>query len=174
MVADCERPLYAQAYCNPHYQRRRRGGRLDAPLQAPRDGECAVDGCDRFIRSRRLCEKHYRRLRLYGDPLGRKPREKATVVAASDGYLREYAPDHPNAQHDGYVLQHRLVMSRHLGRPLLPDESVHHRNGDRTDNHLGNLTLMASLHPAGQEVSDLVDHAITVLRRYAPGLIPGV
>mgnify|MGYP002347073156 FL=1 len=39
------------------------------------------------------------------------------------------------------VMQHRLVMEQVIGRPLTPDERVHHRNGKRDDNRPENLEL---------------------------------
>jgi len=38
-------------------------------------------------------------------------------------------------------LEHRLVMTLHLGRPLLKTEIVHHRDGDGLNNALSNLEL---------------------------------
>lgn len=60
------------------------------------------------------------------------------------GYILQHRPEHPYATKGGYVRQHRLVMEEQLGRYLLPEEVVDHRNGDTSDNRPENLRHFAS------------------------------
>jgi hypothetical protein len=68
----------------------------------------------------------------------------------SSGYIRAWVgPDDPMrvmALNTGQVLEHRLVMARKLGRPLLRAETIHHVDGDRTNNDPANLQLRQGKH----------------------------
>jgi hypothetical protein len=116
------------------------------------------------------CNTHYRRWLQTGDA---RPEEPIRVVTGegwfSHGYW--YVPvaldDRWLSGGADQIAEHRLVMARHLGRPLRTDEVVHHSNGDRTDHRPENLELWTTAHPKGQHV-DKVEFAVEMLRRYAP------
>ena len=57
-------------------------------------------------------------------------------------------------------------MEKILGRRLLPEETVHHKNGQRADNWPDNLELWTTSHPSGQRVADKIAWAKDLLSLY--------
>jgi HNH endonuclease len=84
------------------------------------------------------------------------------------GYVMIWVPDHPRAVKSPYVFEHILVMERLLGRHMLPEESVHHRNGVKDDNRPENLELWTRPQPTGIRVCDAIAWAREILAKY-PG-----
>jgi hypothetical protein len=153
-VDGCDRGLDRAGLCRAHYKRKLKGADLTAPIRPrmKRGGECSVDGCSRIVYGRGYCQMHYARVVRHGEP-GAAERQNA---GPGSGYRVVTVGGQP-------MLEHRWVMEQHLGRPLWPDENVHHKNGHRADNRLENLELWAKAQPAGQRVADIMDFYV---RRY--------
>lgn len=64
-------------------------------------------------------------------------------------YVERDDPMFCMAHSTGYVLEHRLVLARFLGRPLTAHETVHHINGNQDDNRIENLQLRTGRHGKG-------------------------
>lgn len=130
-------------------------------------GPCIIQGCEREQECKNLCKIHYGR--KYYDEVkrnkipGRKKARKISLgetIQDRNGYLWE------KVGRREYGRQHRLVMERHLERKFLPNETVHHKNGDTSDNRLENLELWTSRHPRGQRVDDLLEFAHEIIALY--------
>lgn len=181
-VDGCVALATERGWCHGHYLRWvRLGDVLEArPLSRKVNFDCEVDRCDRPAEIRGLCRTNANRKRKYGDVQADKPiRAVPGTGFVNHGY--RYIPVPLGLRHlsDGETPypEHRLAMAQLLGRPLTADESVHHINGDRTDNRTdgplvnfrsGNLELWSRWQPSGQRVTDKIEFAIELLERYLP------
>jgi ribosomal protein L17 len=88
------------------------------------------------------------------------------MVIKRDGYILVLKPEHPYSQCEGYVLEHRLIMEKHLGRYLTIKEHIHHINGKRDDNRIENLKLLTkSEHTALHNRRHMIDRVCSRCKR---------
>jgi hypothetical protein len=172
-VDGCDNVATERGWCHGHYLRWVRRGEVlaDRPLGRAWTATCTVEGCDRISTKRGMCRTHANRKRKHGDVQADKPiREVAGGGYINHGYMIVPVPKHMRHLSNGETstAQHRLVMALHLGRPLGPDESVHHKNGNRLDNRIENLELWSRWQPSGQRVADKLLWAREFMRAYSP------
>lgn len=162
-IKDCNNAVKARQLCNTHYEQLRRN-------QKPTDSDrCKVDSCGRRKNSSiGYCNSHYKIWVREG--VERPLKQKHEPRITDNGYVLVYAPEHPNRTKTGHMMQHRLVMSEYLNRPLYDNENVHHKNGIREDNRIENLELWIVSQPAGQRVEDILEWARQIIDRYEPVL----
>lgn len=165
LVDNCDRIVLARKLCNKHYRRWFRGmddygiGKFFY-LGNKKYVECSAKNCKRKIGesgSSGLCCAHYQRLKNNGNIMEDKPIIKRGLPFYTDK--------------DGYIIirgkfEHRIVMEKHLKRPLLRSENVHHKNGNRKDNRIENLELWNTSQPPGQRVEDKLKWAKEIIKLY--------
>jgi hypothetical protein len=168
-VDGCGKPVFRGGWCSAHHSRWRRTG---DPLGSLRDGYplgpeplCDEPGCGLPMRRVVACQRHCYQVKTHRNA-ALAPRRAPAGAGTTHrrGYRRIYVDGKP-------VAEHRYVMEQLIGRLLWPDEDVHHRNGDRSDNRPENLELWSTSQPRGQRIEDKVEWAREILQRYAPDLI---
>ncbi len=84
----------------------------------------------------------------------------------ASGYVEVKCEDHPRVNSAGYVLEHRLVMEKYLGRLLEKDEVVHHIDGNRTNNSIDNLDVMTKSEHSAIHSKRMWKHIKDLLEKY--------
>ncbi len=164
-VTNCHNKLICKGFCHKHYWRFRRTG---DPLKTPTNGRGRIkitleqeqsiiksycNGTGKFageisrelgvnsqVVTNCLRRNGIKVTRRWCSLKGEKNHSWRGGRRKSGKYVSIYMPSHPQANNK-YVLEHRLMMEEKLGRYLLPEEVVNHKDGNTLNNNIDNLEL---------------------------------
>lgn len=172
---------YRPSYYLPGHSTRKSPGRntyTPQPEEIP-SGQCEC-GCGKKTRKAKLTARSKRHFAGHPVPFihGHRPKvphEKHHLWLGGrfvhlSGYVYVHAPEHPNRNAAGYILEHRLVMERVIGRYLKTHERVHHIDSVKTNNRPENLELSNGNHGPGSCLKCADCGSLNVV---PTGLIPG-
>lgn len=164
IVDECKKAVYVKGYCPMHYGRWKRGTEIQGPSRINKaEGPCINPECDRDCVTKGLCHKCYTRLRKHGSYSVVKKKGPTPRPSKNDNKYM-YAWCKLRKKNVGV---HRLEMEKKLGRFLFSEESVHHKNGIRSDNRIENLELWTTAQPYGQRIEDKLAWAYEIITLYA-------
>jgi hypothetical protein len=69
-------------------------------------------------------------------------RLKTGRFVTADGYVKVLIGDHPWPRRYHYMFEHVKLVEAFLGRRMRPDETIHHKDGNRQNNAAENLELI--------------------------------
>jgi hypothetical protein len=154
-----QRGNYVKEKCKPCHTAFNRERRIKWRKENPKKYQEHLD--KKFI--------EYRLKRGLDPKRQRKPHRKFQGSINNGGYKEfrgQRFMSHPCCDKRGRILEHRMVMYDHLKRAPIGEETVHHKNGIRTDNRIENLELWTKNHGPGQRVEDVLNFCIEFLKKY--------
>lgn len=194
-VSKCTRGEYGKrGWCKKHYNSARKQGLTGRGLECSGQGcgliatskglcdthrriqrretpdtVCTFEECNKLAEVAGLCNGHVKQ-RNRGETLTKLKRSQNLRGVWGDWYLSGggYIERHRITE-DGvreYQKQHRYVKECQLGRPLLPNENIHHKNGVRGDNRIENLERWITPQPSGQRIPDKIRFALEIIALY--------
>ena len=129
------------------------------------DETCSREGCSSVQHAKGLCHLHYRAELRESRPTspcgcgcGGQTRYRflhghhTRLFTPEEQSRRSSSPNNGASKRDkgsadwyrkvDYRHEHRVVMEKFLGRPLRPDEVIHHKDHNKKNNAITNLELM--------------------------------
>lgn len=138
---------------------------------------CSGEGCDRTATRKGMCDMHYQRVKAANRPVrlcacGCGELTAATFVSghhtrlfppeeqARRGRMNNGDKQRDRGGADWYRKvrgrhEHRIVAEKKLGRPLCSNEIIHHKNGNKKDNHPENLEVMSRSEHIREHLHDM-------------------
>lgn len=164
-----QRDTIYHKYCSDECQKISQQPKTKTTIRKFTCGVCEVVFDVKNNLTAKYCSDKCRSLARYRKMVGFPVKAPRVRSRYGDGYINKAGyrivyKDHPNANpKTKCILEHIYIMSTFLGRPMKKGETVHHKNGIRSDNRLENLELWTSRHPSGVNYEHKIKSAIAFL-----------
>jgi hypothetical protein len=151
-ISNKERKFCSRSCANSHIQTKEQNEARSKKLRKTKDIKCLQ--CNKKFKPRSFKSKFCSNKcgGIYRKNLNKIKRKKRLLDIKNlkmepkdNGYIKICGyNNHLNSDKRGVILEHRLIMSKKLKRPLKENEIVHHINENKSDNRIENLQLFNS------------------------------